>query len=141
MHTFVTTLEWKGGERLVEHCEGCPPLDVSSPPAFGGEAGRWTPEDLLCAAVESCVLLTTLYFVQKNKIELRAWTSRTAGAVEKGASGLRFTKMEIAIAATVATDEDARKLAGAVQQAEQYCPLSGAVNFPVQVALECRTGD
>ena len=59
MHVFKTTLEWKGGEHMVSHCEGRPDLELSSPPAFGGEAGRWTPEDLLCSAVESCVILTT----------------------------------------------------------------------------------
>ncbi len=137
MHTFVTNLEWKGGEHLVQTCEGRPALDVSSPAAFGGEAGRWTPEDLLCAAMESCVLLTALYFVNRNRIGLKAWRSRTTATMEKGASGLRFTGMDIAIAASVAADDDVKKLTDAVHLAEKYCPLSAAINFPAAVSIEC----
>jgi len=136
MHTFVTTLEWKGGERIVQNAEGRPPIEVSSPAAFGGEAGRWTPEDLLVAAVESCVLLTTLYFVQKNKIGLASWTSRCAGDLAKTAEGLRFQRMELNISARVSAAEDVEKLQKAVALAEKYCPLSAAVKCPVAVRLE-----
>lgn len=136
MHTFVTTMEWQGGERTLERTEGRPPLEVSSPVVFGGEAGRWTPEDMLVAAVESCVLLTTLYFVQKNKIGLKTWTSRSAGDMAKTPEGLRFQRIEVNIAARVATAEDVEKLRKAVTLAEKYCPLSAAVRFPVEVKLE-----
>jgi len=136
MHTFVTTLEWKGGERIVQSAEGRPPIEVSSPPAFGGEAGRWTPEDFLVAAVESCVLLTTLYFVQKNRIGLTAWTSRCAGDMAKTPEGLRFQRIELSIAARVAAADDVEKLRKAVALAEKFCPLSAAVKFPVTVKLE-----
>lgn len=136
MHTFVTTLEWKGGERIVQSAEGRPPIEVSSPPVFGGEAGRWTPEDLLVAAVESCVLLTTLYFVQKNRIGLTAWSSRCAGDMAKTSEGLRFQQIELAITARVAAADDVEKLRKAVALAEKFCPLSAAVKFPVVVKLE-----
>ena len=136
MHAFVTTLEWKGGERMVQHAEGRPPIEVSSPTAFGGEAGLWTPEDFLVAAVESCVLLTTLYFVHRNQIGLKGWTSRCTGEMAKTAEGLRFQRMELRITARVAAEADIEKLRQAVALAEKYCPLSAAVKFPVNVALD-----
>ena len=136
MHTFTTTLEWKGGARIEQRTEGRPPIAVSSPPAFGGDAGCWTPEDFLVAAVESCVLLTTLYFVQRNKIGLRGWTSRCTGEMAKTAEGLRFQRMELSITARVAAETDVEALRRAVTMAEHFCPLSAAVKFPVAVALD-----
>ncbi len=137
MHTFITATEWQGGERLVTRTEGGLALDVSSPPQFGGEAGRWTPEEMLVGGVEACILLTTLYFVQRRNIGLKSWTSRAVGTMEKGPSGLRFTKIEVRITVRVATQPDADNLREAVRLAEKYCPLSAAVNVPVEFTLDC----
>ncbi len=137
MHTFVTATEWLGGERLITRTEGGLSLEISSPVQFGGEAGRWTPEDILVAGVESCILLTALYFVQRHQIGLKSWTSRAVGTMEKGANGLRFTRIEVRITARVATEADVPRMREAVQLAETYCPLSAAVNFPVEFSLDC----
>ncbi len=140
MHVFETRLEWLGGEKLVQRADGRPDLPVSSPPVYGGEAGKWTPEDLLLAAVESCVLLTTLFFVKKNQIGLKAYTSAARGPMTKGPSGLRFTDLRVDIAATVAAAEDVAKLEQAVHLAEKYCPLSNVVNVPVTVTIAATVG-
>ena len=136
MHEFITTLVRSDGERLIARAEGRPDLDVSSPPAFGGEAGRWTPEDLVCSAVESCLALTAQYFVQKNKIGLKQWSSRTRATMEKGPGGLRFTALEVTITATVAEAEDVSKLTEAVHLAEKFCPVSNVLTLPVAVRLD-----
>ncbi len=137
MHPFDTMTEWQGGERLVISTDEGLRIEVSSPPQFGGEAGRWTPEDMLVAGVEACILLTTLYFVQRQQIGLRRWSSRAVGTMEKGPSGLRFTKIEVEIKSAVGSEADVEKLTHALHLAEKYCPLSAAVNFPVKVSLEC----
>jgi len=137
MHTFITATEWQGGEKLVTRTESGLALDVSSPPQFGGEAGKWTPEDMLVGGVEACILLTSMYFVTKNAIGLKSWTSRATGSMEKGASGLRFTRIDVRITARVATEADVPKMQDAVRLAEKYCPLSAAVNFPVAFTLDC----
>jgi organic hydroperoxide reductase OsmC/OhrA len=136
MHEFITTLERSGGERLIARAEGRPDLTVSSPTAFGGEAGLWTPEDLVVSAVETCLALTAQYFVQKNRIGLKQWTSRTRATMEKGPGGLHFTAMEVAITATVAADEDVAKLTEAVHLAEKFCPVSNALSLPIAIRLD-----
>ena len=74
MHTFTTSLEWKPGTEEADlACEGKPTLAITPPPAFGGKAECWSPEDALVGAVESCLLLTALYFVGKAKIGLSAY--------------------------------------------------------------------
>lgn len=131
MHVFTTSLEWKGGQKLVSRCDGRPDLEMSSPPVFGGEAGKWTPEDLVGSAVEACLVLTTLFFVKKNNIGLRSWRSEARSTVEKGAGGLRFQCMDVHIHATVASEEDRARLEQAVHTAENFCPVSQAFNFKI----------
>lgn len=55
---YETHLYWKGRRRgLVEVAE-LPPVTTSAPPEFQGEPGYWTPEHLLVAALESCLMTT-----------------------------------------------------------------------------------
>ncbi len=136
MERFVTSVEWLGGERLTTRTQGGLELPVSSPVQFGGEPGRWTPEEMLVGGVESCILLTALYFIQRRKIGLKSWTSRAEGTVEKTPNGLRFTRIQVRITARVATEDDVPRLREAVELAEKYCPLSAAVNFPVEFSLD-----
>lgn len=137
MHTFATQLTWQGGERAITSSEGLPDLEISGPVQFGGEAGFWTPEHQLVGAIESCILLTTLFFVDKFKIGMQAYASASEGFMDKGASGLRFTKMTMKLTVTVADAAQVEKMKEAVELAEKYCPLSNAVNFPVEISLDC----
>jgi organic hydroperoxide reductase OsmC/OhrA len=140
MHSFITSLKWKPGTEEADlACDGKPTLAITPPPAFGGKADCWSPEDLLVGAVESCLLLTALYFVGKLKIRLNAYRSRAEGTMAKTPNGLRFTGMTVTVTATLASPDDVPKMQQAIAQAEKFCPVSNAVNYPVKVVLETVT--
>ena len=56
--TYRTDLAWTSGRSGLLSAEGKPDLQVSSPPEFKGEPGRWTPEDLFVSAVNVCTMTT-----------------------------------------------------------------------------------
>ncbi len=136
MYEYRTSVEWKGGQAADILSEEKPPLDMSAPEEFGGRKDRWSPEDLLVASVESCLLLTTLYFVEKMKIDLKGYQSEGVGRMEQTENGFRFQGIDVRIRAEVATGEDAEKMKKAVEKADKYCPVSNAVTCPVVVELE-----
>ena len=74
------------------------------------------------------LLLTILFFVDKNKIGMTGYTSRAKGTMERSPKGLRFTSMEVVIDATLASDEDVAKMEDAVRRAEGACPVSQATH-------------
>jgi organic hydroperoxide reductase OsmC/OhrA len=43
-----------------------PAIELSAPVEFGGKKGVWTPEDLLVASVNSCLLTTFSYYAKKR---------------------------------------------------------------------------
>ena len=133
MWNYETSLTWKGGEACESATAGRPTIAITPPAEFGGQADRWNPELLLVSAVESCMLLTTLSIVQRQKIALKSYTSTAAGHMEKTPNGLRFTGIDISIRLTTATAEEAEKADKAVRMAEKYCPVSNAVNCPVKI--------
>jgi organic hydroperoxide reductase OsmC/OhrA len=136
MWTFETTLRWDGKENGVAECAGKPPVAVSSPPEFGGLPGHWTPEDLLVSAIETCLMMTTLSVLNKQKINLKAYSSKATGAMAKTSEGLRFTGLEVIISLQVTEPAEIEKVVKAVAIAEKYCPISNAVKFPVKVTAQ-----
>ena len=140
MWNYETSLMWTGGEGGDAATAGRPPIAITPPVEFGGKADHWNPELLLVSAVESCMLLTTLSIVQRQKIVLKSYTSTAAGHMEKTPNGLRFTGIDLAIQLTAATAEDAEKADKAVKMAEKYCPVSNAVNCPVRITVTAAAG-
>lgn len=130
---FLTDLIWEaeGGGRL--HTPGCPELQISEPLAFGGEPDKWTPEELLTGAVEACVLMTFLYFIKRQQVRLRRYSSHAETRLEKTREGLRFSGITLTLEIAVANPAEADNAVHAVDLAEKYCPVSHALNFPVQI--------
>ena len=133
--TFNTAVEWEGGDALTLKSPGLPDLPMSAPVDLGGEPGKWTPEDLLVGALESCILLTTLFFVNKMKIDLKKYSSKASGDLSRTPEGLRFQKYEVDISVELSSEADEEKIRKAVAQAEEFCLVSAGLKAPVRVNL------
>lgn len=141
MHSFTTNLTWKPGTETASlACAGKPDMDIASPPEFGGRADLWSPEDMICGAANSCILLTALYFVGKMQIGLKGYTSSASAAMQKTPAGLRFTGVDVKVTATVATADDEPKMRKAMEQAEKFCPVSAGLSVPVTLAVTITVG-
>lgn len=138
MWSFETTVRWVGKEECLAECAGKPAVSVTPPPEFGGEPGQWTPEDLLVSAIETCLMMTALSVLKRQKITLAGYASKATGKMEKTSEGLRFTGLEVAIEVLVTGPDDVEKAVKAVAIAEKYCPISNAVKFPVTVTASAR---
>ena len=134
MWSYVTNVKWESGEKGIATTVGRPALSFSPPPEFGGTEDRWNPELMLVSAVESCILLTALSVLNRQKIPLKAYESKAEGRMEKTPEGLRFTGIDITIRLTTAP-EDTEKARKAIAIAEKYCPVSNAVKCPVRVSV------
>ena len=76
MWTYKTSADWTEGKKGTSACEGKSPIDISTPPEFGGPEGFWTPEDLLTSAVVSCLMTSTLFFADRAKIKMISYKSK-----------------------------------------------------------------
>ena len=85
MWTYETFIDWKEGKTGEVRAEGKPSFAVATPPEFGGPENSWTPEDLLAAAVGSCIMTSTLFFAERAKISMRSYKSKAVATMEKTA--------------------------------------------------------
>jgi organic hydroperoxide reductase OsmC/OhrA len=59
-------------------------IEVATPPEFnGGIAGIWSPEHLLVAAVNSCLMTTFLAVAENFKLGYEKFSSKAIGKIRK----------------------------------------------------------
>jgi len=135
MWTYKTSVDWKEGKKGEANCSGKPSLEVATPPEFGGPENIWTPEDLLTSAVESCIMASALYFLNRGKIPFRSYKSKAVGTLEKGPIGLVFSRIAVEVTLELEDPAQADAAHKAVVQAEKTCPLSNSLDCPVELSI------
>ena len=135
MWKYEVAVDWKEGKTGESRCAGKPDIEVATPPEFGGPENIWTPEDLLVNAVSTCIMTSALFFIGRAKIQMCSYKSNAIGTMEKTASGLEITRIEITVSIELeelAQEEAVRK---ALEQAEKTCPLSNSLKCPVELVI------
>jgi organic hydroperoxide reductase OsmC/OhrA len=159
LHSYAADVVWTGagetgttGYRAYgrEHdvrVPGKPVIAGSADPAFRGDPGRHTPEDLLVAALAQCHMLWFLHLAAVAGVVVVGYTDRATGTMRVEAAGHgQFTEAVLRPQVTVrSTMKDGRPalfpgdltLEQTVRQvhdsAHEHCFIARSVNFPVRV--------
>ena len=131
--TYTTGLTWTEGRIGSLESGGKPPVQVSSPPEFKGNAGMWTPEDMFVGALEMCQMLTFLALAQKQQLSLVSYKSSAKGTLEFVDGQYRFTHIIITPTIVVekpATEIDVQTL---MREAHKRCLVSNSITAVVEV--------
>ena len=135
MWTYETSVDWKEGKTGEANSSGKSGIEVATPPEFGGPEGVWTPEDLLTTAVESCIMASALFFLNRGKVPFRSYKSKATGTLEKGPTGLVFSRIAVEVTLVLEDPSQTEAAHKAVVQAEKTCPLSNSLSCPVELAI------
>ena len=130
---YANTVTWKEKKKAGLTAEGKPDLEVGTPSEFGGPEGIWTPEDLLVAAVNSCILTTFLHHRVRAGIELTGYKSTAEGTLVYTGKTLEFVEVTVRPEVQVASQGDREKADAALRHSEQTCLISNALKCPVRV--------
>lgn len=129
-HRYEADLTWKSGE-LSELSSGPRPVIPGGPPAqFDGvDETRWSPEHLILAALNQCLLLTWVSLNKRSQIPLKGWSAKASSVLEKTREGLRFTSFTVAVTlkTEAGREDEARRL---LDTAKKYCIISNALKTP-----------
>jgi len=132
-YLYELDLGWTERRAGLVTAEGMPPLEVSAPAEFGGDAGVWTPEHLLLAATASCLMTTFLAIAGISKLSVFSYRTRAFGRLEKiPGEGYRFTEITLAPHIGVA-GEDLERAQKVLTKAEKNCFISNSLRAAVQV--------
>ncbi|HEX5331868.1 MAG TPA: OsmC family protein [Cellulomonas sp.] len=129
---------------------GKPALPGSSDPAFRGDPARFTPEELLVAALAQCHMLWFLHLAAAAGVVVLAYTDHARGTMlVEGAGHGQFTEVVLQPFVTLALGArtpggdpvDDAHLEALHLRAHESCFVARSVNFPVRCEPAAHTTD
>ena len=143
VHTYRTTARWTGRRAGEVRAEGVSEaLRLSAPPEFHGEPGFWSPESLLLAAANTCLLTTLVAIAEFSKVELAGVEIGGEAHLERvPGQGYRFTEVVLRPVVTLVHEADREKAQRLLEKAEKSCIVARSLQVPLQVepTLRVRT--
>ncbi len=140
---YRTYLKWEGEKRGLLSSSGKPDIKVATPPEFRGHPGIWTPEDLLVASVNACIMTTFLYYAAREKLEFLSYESSAEGILERGEHGLLFTRVIITPKILVSLAEEVETVKSLMVLSEKNCFISNSLRSEILLTpqIEVNGGD
>jgi peroxiredoxin-like protein len=127
-HKYRALAWWTSGQTGLAKSDSAPnAIHFSAPPEFGGLDGRWTPEDLLLAALASCFTTTFRALAGYSKFEYTDLQVEVEGTVSKAESGYNFSEVILRPTVTVHAEEDRERALNLLQKTKAACLVSKAL--------------
>jgi len=133
---FQSTIRWEGGKKASIGSRENPSIEVSTPPEFKGPEGYWSPEELFLASINSCILTTFLFFVDKSFATFLSYESNIEGTVSLVGGKLFFTTVTVRPVIQVEDEEQKEEVTKLMEKSKKYCLISSSVNAEIQVLSE-----
>jgi len=141
-YSFRAKARWTSQRRGIAEGESpAPSIDFDAPPEFQGEAGFWTPEHFLLAAVSACFITTFRAIAELSKFSAEALDVQTEGTIEKAESGLQFTRIILRPTLTVSAGSDRDRAVRLLEKAERSCIISRSLRAEVRMEPNVYTSE
>jgi peroxiredoxin-like protein len=137
---YQSSVQWEAGRKGVLRLTGKPDLEISSPAEFKGEAGFWTPEEMLVASVNACTLMTFVAFAQHKGLEFLSYECDAEGALENIEGKYRFTEIVLHPHVRVTSPEAVELAREILASAHANCFVSNSLSSPVKILPEISIG-
>ena len=132
-HYYEVNLEWESHRKGMLSSEILDKdIEVATPPEFAkGMPGIWSPEHLLVAAVNGCLMTTFLAIAENSELGFLKFNSKAIGKLEK-VDG-KFMVSEILLEPElIISDESKKERAERVlQKSEAGCLISNSIKSKI----------
>lgn len=107
--------------------EQLPILNSAPPKEFGGPGDKWSPEDLLVAAVADCFILSFRAIAAASKFEWKDLKCSASGKLDKVDRSIQFTELHLRAKLTVPAGTDESRARRLLEKAEQTCFITNSL--------------
>ncbi|HKU27758.1 MAG TPA: OsmC family protein [Candidatus Sulfotelmatobacter sp.] len=127
-HAYRVAAWWTSGRTGLAKSDSAPnAIHFTAPTEFGGLEGRWTPEELLLAAIAGCYTTTVRAIAGGAQFDFTDLQVEASGTVRKGESGYNFTQITLRPNLKIASSEQRDKALELLKRAEKLCLVSRAM--------------
>ena len=136
---YKSSVAWQENKKGILTSLGKPNIPVAPPPEFKGYVGVWTPEDLLVASANSCYLLTFLFYINKENIELITYECEAEGILKLVDKRLAIAEVKLMPRISVRlSNENAEKLNSLLGLSKQHCFIFNSIKAKVEIFPEIK---
>ena len=131
---YFVKMNWLEGRTGLAHVDGKPILKVGPPPQFGGGKEDWSPEELLLAALASCLMATFFTFAKNEALEILGYDGVAYGILRKMPAGFGWEGLTNEVKLEIdPKDEERAKLL--LLKAKKNCIISNSMNTEVALNM------
>ncbi len=114
-------------------------IEVATPPEFpGGMPGIWSPEHLLVAAVNSCLMTTFLAISENSKLNFVKFESNADGKLEKVDGKYMISEIVLSPVLTIHNESDRDRALRILEKSEAACLISNSVKSTITFKPEIK---
>ena len=137
---YDTTVEWTNARQGALSAPELPTLEAAAPPEVKGHSGKWTPEHLYVAAVNTCFMTTFLAIAEMSKLEFASFACDARGKLEKPESqGFKITEIVLHPRLVIKHAHDLERAGRILEKTEHNCLISNSINTVVTLEPQITT--
>ena len=132
-HYYEVKLNWESDRKgLMSSPVLKSNIEVATPPEFPkGIPGIWSPEHLLVAAVNSCLMTTFLAIAENSKFEFISFNSNANGKLEKVDGKYMISEITLSPVLTIKSNVEKEKALKLLEKSEAACLISNSVKSTI----------
>jgi len=132
-HSYLVAAWWTSGRSGLAKSDTAPnAIHFAAPTDFGGLEGRWTPEELLLAALAGCFTTTLRSISGSAEFDFTDLQVEATGTIRKAQSGYNFSEIVICPALKIARSEEREQALELLKKAQRLCLVSRTINVPLR---------
>ena len=120
---------------------GLPTLRVAAPSHYDGPGDAWSPEHLLLAAVQTCLLLTFRAMAKVSLLSFISLEVETSGTVDRTDGVTRFTEIVLRPRLTLTAGTSHERARRILERSEKACLISASLAVPIRIELTILDAD
>lgn len=133
LHTYQVKLNWVEDRKGIIQSDVLESkIEVVTPPEFPkGIAGKWSPEHLFIAAVNSCFMTTFLAVAENSKLEFDAMECNAVGTLDKVEGKYQITEITLFPIVKILDEVQKDKAIRVMEMSEKACLISNSIKSKV----------
>lgn len=132
-HNYEVDLIWNNDRKgTLSSPELTSSIEVVTPPEFPkGIAGLWSPEHLLVAAVNGCLMTTFLSIAENSKLNFKSFDSKAIGKLEMVEGKYMISEITLKPIIVITGEDDRERAVRVLNKVEPNCLISNSVKSKI----------
>lgn len=133
MHTYEVNLKWTGKCNGILSSTVLPrDIEVATPPEYQkGMKSNWSPEHLLIASINSCLMSTFLTIAENSKLEFISYESKSLCTVEFIKGKYILTEIVLKPKVAIPYSQKPEKVKQILEMSKNVCLITNAIKTPI----------